>query len=202
MSDFLLTFSEPVDVTTFTNQTCYIEINGEKIGGSWIPLADTLYKIYFNPGAELGFNTTYTLNLTDGITDMKGNHLLLTSAPDPITYTFTTVAPDGTPPAIISTSPVNKADSVFVTAKVKVLFSEPMNTESVNDNFVLSWEEGDPAVKREVDGAISWDNEKRNLVFTPYTSLREDEDYTILIPGEVTDLAGNEMGPVDVNIRI
>ena len=48
-------------------------MNGEKLGGSWIPLADTLYKIYFNPGAELGFSTTYTLNLTDGITDMKGN---------------------------------------------------------------------------------------------------------------------------------
>ena len=69
-----------------------------------------------------------------------------------------------------------------------------MNTESVNDNFVLSWEEGDPAVTQRVDGAISWDNEKRNLVFTPYTSLREDEDYTILIPAEVTDLSGNQMG--------
>ena len=79
---------------------------------------------------------------------MKGNQLHLTSAPAPVTYAFTTVARDGTPPTITSTSPVNEADSVFVTAKIKVLFSESMNTESVNDNFALSWEEGDPAVTR------------------------------------------------------
>ncbi len=93
-----------------------------------------------------------------------------------------------------------KADSVFVTAKIKVLFSESMNTESVNDNFALSWEEGDPAVTRKVDGAISWDNEKRNLTFTPYASLREDEEYTILISAEVTDLSGNQMGADSISV--
>jgi hypothetical protein len=193
MSDFLIRFTEPVDMATFTDQTCYLELNGTKLGGSYTPLADSLYIILFNPGSELEFNSQYSLNLTDGIRDLKGNQLRLTSVPTPITYSFTTVGRDGTPPAISSTSPLNGADSVFVTAKIKVLFSESMNTESVNDNFALSWEEGDPALTQTVDGAFSWDNEKRNLTFTPYTSLREDEEYTILIPTEVTDLSGNQL---------
>jgi YVTN family beta-propeller protein len=189
MSDFVLRFSEPIDVQTFNGETCYLELPiGKKFGGSYTAVPDSTHIIVFNPDSVLRYNATYTLHLTSGIKDMKGNGLI-----EPSAVSFTTVDRDHTPPTIASTFPVNTADSVFVTTKINVIFSEAMDIGSVNENFALTWDEGTPVVTRTVDGSFSWDNERRNLTFTPSRSLNEKTKYTITVSTGATDLSDNQL---------
>jgi len=191
MSDFFIRFSEPVDKKTLTDETCYLELgepDNKQFGGTFTILPDSINIVVFNPDSVLRFNRLYTLHLTAGIKDLKGNDLI-----EPSPVSFTTVERDTEPPVITSTSPVNEADSVYVITDIKVSFSEPMDIESVNDNFALTWEEGTPAVTNIVEGSISWDNERRKLTFTPSRSLNEDTEYTITISSEATDLSANHL---------
>jgi YVTN family beta-propeller protein len=68
-----------------------------------------------------------------------------------------------------------------------------MDIGSVNENFALTWDEGTPVVTRTVDGSFSWDNERRNLTFTPSSSLNEKTKYTIIVSTGATDLSGNHL---------
>ena len=196
LSNFIITFSEAVDMESFTAETCYLDAgDGNTIGGSFSTLADSLNIIIFNPASILNFGTEYTIILTNGITDVKGNPLSfpLPGTP-PVVYAYTTVDPDLLAPKINSTSPLNGAVNVYVTARINVFFSEPMDHESVNENFSLTWNEGDPAVTKTAEGTISWDSEFRNLTFTPLKSLNEGTAYILGVTTGAMDLSGNNLG--------
>jgi hypothetical protein len=79
------TFSEPVAPTTVTAATFTL-----KATGTGTPVAGTLAvtgsTVAFTPGAPLAFNTSYTVTIGTGITDVAGNHLATTA-----TSSFTTV---------------------------------------------------------------------------------------------------------------
>ncbi len=192
LSNFIIKFSEPVDESTLTSQTCYLELattsGPRQFGGIFSVLPDSTNIIVFNPDSVLRFSKTYTLHLTSGIQDLKNNPLTV-----PAPLTFTSVDRDLVAPTIKGTYPVNGVGSVLVASDVKVMFSEPMNTESVNDNFALTWIGGTPAVTNKVDGSITWDAEKATLTFTPSQSLGEGTHYTITVSTGATDLSGNHM---------
>ncbi len=191
LSNFIIRFSEPVDETTLTDATCYLELgapDNKKFVGTFTTLPDSVNIVVFNPDSVLRFSRTYTLHLTTGINDLKGNALI-----EPVPVSFTTVDRDRIPPTISGIFPLNQADSVFVTTRINVFFSEPMNSESVPDNFALSWDEGTPAVTNKVAGSISWDSEYKNLTFTPLKSLNENKDYKITVSTGATDLSKNHL---------
>lgn len=194
LPDIIIRFSEPVDINSFSDATCYLLSGSVKRFGDYIELGDRSDIILFTPDEPLEYNTQYSLQLIGqidadhkGITDMKGN-CLTGSYP----YSITTINGDNIPPAITGIVPEQGADSVFVTASIMVTFSEPMNKESVESGFILSCN-GNP----DVEGSFAWQNVNTLMTFTPMRSLFEGTTYTIAFSGEIVDLSNNVMNPAD-----
>ncbi|MGJ4753495.1 Ig-like domain-containing protein [Leptospira kmetyi] len=79
------------------------------------------------PTAALSYNTTYTVNVSNGITDLANNPTANTS------WTFTTgTAPDSTAPTVTFTVPTNNAVGIGINTIPSAVFSEPMLCASVN----------------------------------------------------------------------
>lgn len=181
----VMKFSEPVDIYSFDENTCYLEnLNtpGETVAGDFTILADSTHIMLMKPVESLQYSTTYALHI-DGITDRKGNSLETA-----YTRNFTTLPPDDDPPEVYDVIPADGSTQVDVTKPVKVFFSEPMNKSSVESGFLLATDENEP-----VEGTFSWDLANKELTYTPDFSMSEGTDYIISLSTLVTDLAGNPM---------
>jgi uncharacterized protein (TIGR02145 family) len=186
LSNFSIRFSEPVDETSLSMGTCYLTDGTKTFGGSYTVLGDSVNVVMFDPDSVLKYSTVYTLHVTGGVKDLKGNLL----QPE-FTQSFTTISKDNTPPQINEVIPANGATNVFITDNVKIFFSEPMNKTSVEKGFTLSWT--DTGVLKTVSGTFSWDTQNMSVIFTPLGSLREGTTYTIRLPNSITDLSGNKL---------
>ncbi|HUX59615.1 MAG TPA: Ig-like domain-containing protein [Bacteroidales bacterium] len=199
--NIIIRFSEPVDINTLSGETCYLVLGSEEknFTGSFTTLADSVNIILFDPDSVLRYDEDYTLHVTKGVKDLKGNRLQVADEePDDLDAefqsSFTTIEADKNAPEITDIIPANGADGVFVRSKIILFFSEPMNKASVENSFTLTWTEGEPAVTKEVDGAFSWDQDNTSFTYTPFGSLKEGkEEYTITISNDATDLAGMKL---------
>ncbi len=127
----VIKFSEPVDIYSFDETTCYVENGGITLGGEYTILADSTHIMLMKPVEALQYSTEYTLHI-NGITDLKGNALAA-----PYTSSFTTREPDTIAPYVYDVIPADGLDQVDVTKPVKVFFSEPMNKSSAESGFNL-----------------------------------------------------------------
>lgn len=187
-SDIVITFSKPIDETTLTDKTCYLESGGIKHGVKYIPVGSSTNIILVAIDSALKYGATYNIHVTKEVNDLKGNTLETIFQSN-----FATANPDLTIPEITSTYPTDEADSVYVMEKIIVFFSKPMNRSSVENSFTLTWAEGTPAVIKKVDGSFNWDSENKTVSFIPATSLKEGTVYTVKVTLAATDLAGNHM---------
>jgi N-acetylmuramoyl-L-alanine amidase len=92
------------------------------------------------------------------------------------------------PPIVTSTSPVAGDTNVLKFDKIKINFSRPMNTASVEDSFKIS-----PFV----EGTFSWSANKKQLTFN--TTLDIETEYTVTVTQSAEDnyqhkLDGNKDG--------
>jgi uncharacterized protein (TIGR02145 family) len=196
LPDIIIKFSEPVDITTFTDASCYLQsADNKKYFGAYAKLGGNSDAIIFTPDEPLPYNTAFVLHLVGeispgvkGITDLKGNSLDITGLP---AYSVTTIEADNIPPVILSTVPANGATGVFVTDNISVSFSKQMNKTSVQDNFKLS--EGSTSL----NGSFSWNNDLTTMTFTPLQSLSENASYTMTLIDKMTDLHGIRLGGND-----
>ncbi len=86
LPDIIIKFSEPVDITTFTDASCYLQsADNNKFFGAYTKLGGNSDAIIFTPDDPLPYNTTFALHLigeisqsVKGITDLKGNTLDIT----------------------------------------------------------------------------------------------------------------------------
>ena len=184
LSNFSIRFSEPVDETTLSTGTCYLSDGTKTYGGSYTVLGDSVNVVMFDPDSVLKYSTVYTLHVTGGVKDLKGNLL----QPE-FTQSFTTISKDNTPPQVNEVIPANGATNVFITDNIKIFFSEPMNKTSVEKGFTLT----DAGVLKTVSGTFNWDTQNMSVIFTPLGSLREGTTYTIRLPNSISDLSGNKM---------
>ena len=182
LSNFSIRFSEPVDETSLSGTSCYLTTGTKTIGGNYTILGDSVNVIMFDPESVLEYSTGYTLHITGGVKDVRGNAL----QPE-FTTSFTTVPADIVPPKINEVIPENGATRVFVTAKIRVFFSEPMNKPSVENGFALN------SVGLPIAGSFSWDNDNTSVTYTPSGSLKEGSGYTVTLPTSITDLSGNQL---------
>ena len=183
VSNFSIRFSEPVDETSLSVASCYLTAGTKTIGGSFTILGDSVNVVMFDPESVLEYGTGYTLHITGGVKDIRGNAL----QPE-FTKNFTTVSKDNVPPLINEVIPGNGATRVFVTAKIMVFFSEPMNTTSVEKGFTLN------SAGLPVAGSFSWDKDNKSITYAPSGSLKEGlTRYTITLPNTITDLSGNNL---------
>jgi hypothetical protein len=101
------------------------------------------------------------------------------------------VAPDTTPPTVVSTSPVDGDTWVPVGGAISVTFSEIMNLFTFNDSAFIVRNQSGAAIP-----SISIDDDDKRVIFTPQNRLAHDENFTVIIADSVKDLAGN---PLDSN---
>ncbi|MBF0502918.1 MAG: Ig-like domain-containing protein [Candidatus Riflebacteria bacterium] len=137
----------------------------------------------FTPAAALAFNSTYTFTITTGVKDLAGNPMAAN-----YTWTFSTGAvPDTTPPTVASTDPASGAVSVAINKTLVSIFSESMDSTTINTtNFTVIGPGGTP-----VSGTVAYAG--LTASFTPATNLALNATYTATIKTGVKDLAGNPM---------
>ncbi|MCK5017595.1 MAG: Ig-like domain-containing protein, partial [Candidatus Peribacteraceae bacterium] len=140
----------------------------------------------FIPDSALDFGANYTCNVTTTAEDSNGNNMASLYS-----WFFGTVAPDLTPPTVISHSPIGAI--VLVSAVVELLFSEAMDNIATQNAFNIT---------PYTPGSFSW-NGVDNLTFTPDNDLSYGAEYNITLNGSVASdsngnfLDGNDNGVVE-----
>jgi LmbE family N-acetylglucosaminyl deacetylase len=176
------TFSEAIAPSSVTTGNFVLrDGNGTAVAASVSASGSTAT---LQPSASLSPSTTYTATLVGGgVTDLAGNAL----AAD-YSWSFTTGAPDTTPPTVASVVPAAGATGVGVSTAVSATFSEAIAPSSVTTgNFVLRDGNG-TAVAASVSASGS------TATLQPSASLSPSTTYTAtLVGGGVTDLAGNAL---------
>jgi hypothetical protein len=160
------------------------------LGGSEIAISDKISLPQGEGDAELGVRIT--------LRDMAGN-VGMALEPGSVRVKFV----DTTPPWIVSTEPQDGSKDVAVDQGFSVLFSEPMDKDSVLTAFFrvtnitkgkVLWE---GLLRELVDKgyvSVSWDQEGRKATATPLIPLDPGTTYKVeLINDNVRDLAGNRL---------
>jgi hypothetical protein len=172
------TFSELVDSATITT-AAFTLINGT------IPVSGTVTysgkTATFTPAAFLTPNTLYTATITTGIKDLAGNAMSLNYL-----WSFTTGAPDITPPTVSYTSPVNAATGVAINTAIAATFSEAMKPATVTTTEFTLMNGTIP-----VSGVVTYSG--TTATFTPSAPIAYSTLYTATITTGVKDLVGNAM---------
>jgi hypothetical protein len=93
--------------------------------------------------------------------------------------------PDNTPPSVVSTYPANSATGVPTNTQIRVTFSEPMDTVSVQTAFDIA-----PATA----GSFQWASDSI-MYWKPDTVLGSQTSYSFSVDTAATDAAGNRLQP-------
>jgi len=185
-SEIIATFSEPIDPASF-EATFSLNLPNS-ISGSFLYLNNNRVAV-FTPDQPLNFTTPYTISIGTGLTDARGNPLQTAYS-----STFTTGSPDGVAPQFVQIDPANGQDSVFITNKLTIVFSEPIDINSLTvsqggtpGSFTLETE------GQTVNGNFTFQQQQAVAIFTPTLSLAEGKTYTVTLSGAITDLSGNAL---------
>ncbi|MCU1531757.1 MAG: heme peroxidase, partial [Arthrobacter sp.] len=131
-----------------------------------------------NPSVDLVANTTYTVRLTDGITDATGNRLAAT------TWTFTTVGPA---PTVTGRTPAVNATNVAVGTDVTAVFSEAVTGVSTTSVRVTN-----PAGTT-MAAAVTYNATTRTATLNPSANLAANTTYTVRLANTIRDATGNAL---------
>jgi hypothetical protein len=140
--------------------------------------------------AVVGNVTSYipTVNIVDG------NHIWKVRAKDGAgnwgSYSsIWTFSIDTTAPSISLVSPTDEATGVVINPNVTVVFSESMDSTTINDtNFTLSSSSG------QITGTVTYDAVSKTATFTVSSNLTYATEYTASMAAGVKDVVGNQMG--------
>jgi hypothetical protein len=180
-------FSEIMDPLTINKNTFTVKgPGGIAVAGIVTYVGSTAT---FTPAANLAANTLYTLAITTGAKDLKGNALAAEYA-----WSFTTgVAPDTTAPRVIATGTygttgvTSGATGLALNKTSTVTFSEAMDPATINKTtFTLKGPDG-----AAVAGTVSYTG--TTATFTPAANLAANTLYTSTITTGAKDLAGNSI---------
>jgi hypothetical protein len=113
------------------------------------------------------------------VRDMAGN---VAQAPSPLMVIL-----DQTPPTLEEVEPVEDAIDVPVDVLLFMTFDEPMDEETLTVvNVLVQDSRGIPVV-----GELNVDQETGRVTFIPSKALEHYSTYSVLLRGDITDLAGN-----------
>jgi hypothetical protein len=113
------------------------------------------------------------------VRDLAGN---VARAPSPLTVIL-----DQTPPTLEEVEPEEGAIDVPVDALLLMTFDEPMDEGTLTVvNVLVQDSRGIPVV-----GELNVDQETGRVTFTPSQALEHHSTYSVLLRGDITDLAGN-----------
>lgn len=178
-----VTFSEAVDAATINNSS-FILVDGSSnpVSGT-VSYASGTKTATFTPNNDLDNSTAYTATISTAVTDVAGNPMAASHS-----WSFTTGAPDATPPSVSSTNPLNRAYGALLSGPVTATFDEPLDPATVNTNsFVVMDSSG------AVSGTVSLSSDGLTASFTPTTPFSYAQRYDVEMTTEVADLAGNQL---------
>jgi hypothetical protein len=189
-----VTFSEAMDVSTINAGTIELRNPAGSVVSATVGWNPTTLAATLTPSAPLAGGTTYTATVRGGATDprvrdVSGNALAANQ-----TWSFTTAAPDTTPPTVTATSPESGATGVGRSANVTVTLSEPMDPATINTSTVLL---RTPAGAT-VPALVTYSASNRRAILNPNSALAARTTYTVLVRGgtadpRVKDEAGNAL---------
>jgi len=171
-------FSEPMDGTTSRRRLFAADSNGKSVVGTsqWTAIA---------PRSTVGLISRSHYPYGDrhyGREDLAGNAMAA-----PRTWTFTTaVAPDTTPPSVISTSPSSGSTCIGIDSTITATFNEDVKRSTVTGStFTLR-----DSAQNSVSGSVSALTTK-SFALAPFSSLSYSTTYTVTLGSGIQDLAGN-----------
>ncbi len=91
-------------------------------------------------------------------------------------------------PTVISASPQNNDQGVWISQTINITFSKTMNKNLTTNAFSLK----DPG-NFNIAGTFQWVNNDQNLGFTPSGTLSYDKEYTMTIGTGAEDISGNPL---------
>lgn len=186
------TFNEAMNASSISGTTFELRAPGGAVVPSSVIYDSASRTAYLFPNAPLTASSTYSATVVggpggDGVLDLSGNPL-----PANYVWSFTTAAPDTTPPTITSVSPPGGSTGVASVVTVTANFSEPLNSSTVSSSTV-ELRDSTGAV---VPSSITYDNAQYRANLTPSAPLALLETYTATVRGGssgVRDLGGNEL---------
>ncbi|MDP2808098.1 MAG: ice-binding family protein [bacterium] len=174
-TNLVATFSEAMN-TSATEAAC--SVNPPVAGVcTWIG-----NELTYNPDNNLANNTTYTVTIGVGATDISGNPLA-----SQYQWSFTTIA-DLIPPTVISTNPAADSTGVSIYSKITAVFSEAMDSVTI-DTLTFTLTKGLTPVK----GVVTYTDSFKMATFAPENNLDTNTVYTATLTTGVKDLAGNAL---------
>lgn len=180
VSPVFVNFSELMDASSLTKTTIQIENDQGIIIPIDISAAGTTVKLH--PKNTLREYSTYTVTIFQDVKDTLGNSLSELFQ----TYFTTGSGPDRKPPTIIQTSPCNQCLNEKIDISVAVVFSEPMQSSSINLSTIQISDGID-----NITGSISYDG--ITATFIPQTPLTYHTQYQVIVTTNVQDIAGNSL---------
>ncbi len=146
--------------------------------GEWVNTS--IYQ--FTPAEPLAGGTLYTVTVQAGLSDPLGATLEASYS-----WSFRTL-----PPQILSVSPAQGTENVPLDAHITIRFSQPMDKASTEAAFTLLYA-GEP-----VAGTFGWDEDARELIFTPDELLHIESVYVLTLSAEARSAGG--AGKLDAGI--
>ena len=176
-------FSEPMTSASITTSTVQLTGPGTTAVPATVSYDTTSLTATLTPTSALALGTTYTATVTTGVADQAGNALAA-----PVTWSFTTVAPDTTKPTVVTKAPAANASDVAVTSPVTATFSEQMTASTITGtSFTLTSGSGSVAAN------VSYDAPTTTATLTPTSPLAAGTTYTATVTTAVKDLSGNAL---------
>jgi Ca2+-binding RTX toxin-like protein/methionine-rich copper-binding protein CopC len=130
-----------------------------------------------NPTANLLTSRTYTVQLTNGITDLTGNPITAT------TWNFTTEAA----PVIAGRTPAVNGTNVATNRNLAVTFSEPVRGVSAGTVKLRT------TAGKLVPATVSYNAAKRTATVNPMAILPSSTRFTVSLSNGITDVNGNRL---------
>jgi hypothetical protein len=179
-SVFSMQFSKPMDIGSFNASNVYLSGGvANAIAPTTISWSSDQTTVSLVPTSPLNIGDNYSL-CSSLMTDLDGN--VQTSFCASFTAAFTT---NSNGPSVVNTSPENAQTQVPTNAPVQILFSEPVQPNTIGQITLKTG--GNP-----IAVSTSFSDANQLLTLTPALPLLVNTSYTISITG-VKDTAGNSM---------
>jgi alpha-2-macroglobulin len=143
--------------------------------GEWVNASTYI----FHPDIALAGGTTYIVHVNPELVSTAGSSLAAVDS-----WTFTT-----SPPRVLSLEPGPGARGVRLDSPIRVEFNQPMEADSVAENFTLLSSADSP-----VPGELIWNENFTQFTFKPRYLLRRDLSYTVVLNGAAQALGGSSIG--------
>jgi hypothetical protein len=127
------------------------------------------------------------VRMRSGVGDQLG--IFLYNDENPISVPGELIVPDSDPPIVMFSKPTNGDKDIILDMVIRVNFSEPLDTVSVNNHtfFLLD------SAGIKVPGVIHFENNDATVLFDPVDLLTSNSTYTFFVTTEITDLQGLNM---------